>query len=398
MKVTGKSKFFRQSVLTSVIVVLLLGTILVLTACTSKEIEGTVFERYGVLQIIDGQLCDESGGPVQLKGMSTFGMQWPDGHWIMTDEVFDVLADDWECDIIRIAMYINEGGYRDVPNLILERVETVINLASQRGMYVLVDWHVHVPGDPMHESYLTAGLSNQAMPDEFLALKDTNPGWTGPQVFFAYIAQKYGTQGNILYEPANEPNNLGSHEERFEVWSSKLKPYYESIIMAIREYDENGIIICGTDSWSQYVDSPIKDPIDDANVMYTLHFYAGTHDAGYGQDANEPEIEGEYWLRKMTDNALSNGLAVFCTEWGTSEATGDGGPYIEFATRWVNYMEDRGISWCAWSLSKKNEVSAAFNYRTSPTPEGSWPDSELSESGHFYRAIIKGEPVPIPTE
>jgi len=99
----------------------------------------------------------------------------------------------------------------------------------------------------------------------------------------------------------------------------------------------------------------------------------------------------------MTDNALANGLAVFCTEWGTSEATGDGGPYIDFANRWVDYMEDRGISWCGWSMAQKNEVSAAFNSTTSPTPDGSWPDSEVSRSGHFYRAMIRGEPAPIYT-
>jgi len=344
-----------------------------------------------MLQIVDGQLCDERGKPVQLKGMSTFGMQWADGNWILTDEAFDVLAYDWECDIIRIAMYITEGGYRDVPNLNLKRVETGIELATQRGMYVMIDWHILNPGNPEHEHYLTAGLRDPAMPVEFLTLRDANPEWTGPQVFFAYIAQKYGDQGNVLYETANEPNGLGSYSSRFETWSRRLKPYHESIVQVIRLYDRSGIIICGTDSWSQYVDAPIYDPIDDPNIMYAMHFYAGTHDTGYGPNADEPGIEGEYWLRRMTDNALSNGLAVFCTEWGTSESSGDGGPYLEFATRWIEFMEDRGVSWCAWSMARKNEISAAFNFTTSATPDGSWKDSELSESGHFYRLMISGK-------
>jgi endoglucanase len=251
------------------------------------------------------------------------------------------------------------------------------------------------PGDPTDERYLTAGLAADDMPEAFLALRDANPGWTGPQVFFAYIAQKYGSAGNILYEPANEPNGLGGQDERFEVWSAKLKPYFDSVISVIRMYDENGIVICGTDNWSQFVDAPANDPIDDPNVMYAMHFYSGTHDAGYEPDDEAPEIMGDYWLRKMTDAALDAGLAVFCSEWGVSTSSGDGGPYIDFAERWVKYMEDRGISWAAWSMAKKNEISAAFFSHTSDAPEGSWPADEVSVAGKFYRAMIRGEASPV---
>lgn len=358
----------------------------------------TPTERYGVLQIKDGQLCDELGNPVQLRGMSSFGLQWGDGFWVLTDEAFDVLADDWECDIIRLAMYVAEGGYSESPSLILERLERGIELATERGMYVMIDWHMLNPGDPTDDIYLTAGLNDPNMPDEFLALRDANPEWNGPQVFFAYIAQKYNHQYNLLYEPANEPNRIGDYGKRFEVWSDTLKPYFESVIEVIRLYDDTGIIICGTDNWSQFVDAPVKDPIDDPNVMYAMHFYSGTHDAGYDPTPGNPDTTGDYWLRGMTDAALDGGLAVFCTEWGSSTASGNGGPYIDFALRWTEYMEERNISWCAWSMAQKNETSAAFNKSTSPTPDGVWPDDEVSVAGRFYRAMIKGDPVPMYTE
>jgi|GEM_PF-293270 len=355
----------------------------------------TPFGRYGTLQVLNGQLCDQNANPVQLKGMSSFGLQWGEGYWLLTDEAFDVLANDWQCDIIRLAMYVNEGGYGSNPSRILERVELGIELAAARGLYVLVDWHVLTPGDPTDESYLTAGLDDPDMPAEFIKLRDENPDFTGPQVFFAYIAQKYGSLGNVLYEPANEPNRLGTHNDRFSVWSERLKPYFESVINVIREYDAAGIIICGTDNWSQYVDGPVNDPIADANTMYTMHFYAGTHDTGYTQNADG--TVGSYWLREMVDSALSNGLAVFCTEWGTSTASGDGGPYIDFALRWTEYMQDKGISWCAWSAATKYEVSAAFTNEASSYPDGAWGDSEMTISGRFYRAGIKGADVPMYT-
>ncbi|MDR2600825.1 MAG: glycoside hydrolase family 5 protein [Oscillospiraceae bacterium] len=345
--------------------------------------DGTPFERYGILQILNGQLCDERGNPVQLKGMSSFGLQWSDGYWVLTDEAFDVLANDWECDIIRLAMYVTEGGYRDNPSLILERVERGIELATVRGLYVMIDWHVLTPGNPNDELYLTAGLDDPNMPAEFLTIRDANPSWTGPQVFFAYLAQKYAHQGNVLYETANEPNRIGNFGARFDVWTNELKPYHESIIEVIREHDKAGIIICGTDNWSQFVDAPIEDPLDDPNVMYAMHFYAGTHDD---------------WLRDITDNALNNGLAVFVTEWGASTASGDGGPYIYSAIEWNTFMNDRNLSWAAWSMAQKYEISAAFNHTTSPYPDGAWEDSEVSIAGRFYRAMIKGDPVPMYTE
>ncbi len=147
-------------------------------------------------------------------------------------------------------------GYADNPSLVLSRLEKGIELATARGLYVMVDWHVLTPGDPTDEQYLNAGLNDENMPEGFLALRDANPDWTGPQVFFAYIAQKYGDAGNIIYEPANEPNGLGGQDERFEVWSEKLKPYFDDVISVIRQYDEDGVILCGTDNWSQFVDAP----------------------------------------------------------------------------------------------------------------------------------------------
>ena len=372
---------------------------------------GTPFARYGQLQVAGGKLRDSSGNVVQLKGMSTHGLQWNVGRWILQEAAFDALANDWELDLIRLAMYVGEGGYASNPREILDRVEWGIVEATKRGMYVMVDWHVHAPGDPNDPVYLNAGLSAANMPSEFNAIKNANPSWTGPQVFFAYIAQKYGSQGNVLYETANEPHGLGSQANRFTVWSNILKPYHESVIQAIRTYDSTGVVVCGTDNWSQFVDSPAHDPISDPNVMYVMHFYSGTHDAGDGpasqyvtdQYNNNPPYGtmGEYWLRKMADNAIANGLAIFATEWGISEATGDGGPYVNWAKRWVDYMEENDISWSAWSLTNKMEISGAFqsiagiNYDASGAPLAPWSDMERTVAGNFYRAMIRGEDVPM---
>ena len=124
----------------------------------------TPYEKYGTVQVATDpdtgyqQLTDATGKPVQLKGMSTFGLQWGDGNWVLNDAAFDALAYDWHCDIIRLAMYVTEGGYASDPAAGLERVEKGIQLATERGMYVLVDWHMLSPGSPTDSQYLEAGV------------------------------------------------------------------------------------------------------------------------------------------------------------------------------------------------------------------------------------------------
>ena len=49
-------------------------------------------------------------------------------------------------------------------------------------------------------------------------------------------------------------------------------------------------------------DIAANDPLPYSNIMYACHFYTGTH---------------TQWLRDKIDNALSKGIAVFISEWGT---------------------------------------------------------------------------------
>ena len=362
-------------------------------------------EKYGKIKVADydhdgktatsprRQLCDERGKPIQLKGMSSFGLQWADGAWILTEEVFDVLAYDWKIDVIRLAMYVTEDGYAAHPALLLERIEKGIDLANRRGLYIIVDWHILNPGDPDAPEYRNAGVD---LP-QYAHIRSAHPEYTGPQLFYAYLSEKYGALPNILWEVANEPNKLGGESNAKEVWRDKLLPYMQGVTDAIRAYDGDGlgdnIVICDTDSWSQFVDAPIGSPVQDPKnqIMYTLHFYAGTHDTGTG-------TAEKFWLRQKVLNALDGGLAVFCTEWGASLASGDGGPFLEFSERWLQFLDKNKISWTSWSLARKAESSSATLRNTPDHPTDTdgdgipnWdPEREISETGRFVRGKIRG--------
>ena len=70
------------------------------------------------------------------------------------------------------------------------------------------------------------------------------------------------------------------------------------MIGVIRENDPNNIILVGNPHWDQDLHLVAEDPIQNAtNIMYTMHFYAATHDK---------------WLRDRTDAAIAKGIPVFC--------------------------------------------------------------------------------------
>ena len=114
-------------------------------------------------------------------------------------------------------------------------------------------------------------------------------------------------------------------------------------------------------------------PLSYDNIMYSLHFYAGTHKAD---------------LRNKAKKAINAGLALFVTEWGTTDASGNGNVDTASSDEWLTFLEENGISWCNWSLCNKNESSAAL--KSSATANGSVSDSVLSTSGAYVKkAMLK---------
>ncbi len=319
----------------------------------------------GALQLLskNGEmtLCDQSGNPIQLRGMGTHGLQWyPE---IINNNAFAALSDDWEANVIRLCMFVAQGGYATNPE-IKQKVIDGIDLAIANDMYVIVDWHVLVPGDPNNEVY------------------------AGAMDFFKEISDLYPNNKNIIYELANEPNETTPGIPNSEEGWEAVKSYAEPIIKMLRDNGNENIVIVGTPNWSQRPDLAANNPINDRNTMYAVHFYTGTH------------LPGEYVMNNL-DYAINNGVAVFVSEWGTSEATGDNGPYLDNADIWINYLNENNISWCDFSLTNKNETSGTFiPYEMGKTPATSldpgddqvWDIKELSVSGEYIRARIKGIP------
>ncbi len=283
----------------------------------------------GALRVEGTQLVNAAGEPVVLRGMSTHGLQWF-AEFASRESIAKTA--DAGANLFRIAMYTAEGGYLSAPDMMKQRLYTAADAAIDEDMYVIIDWHILSDGDPMTHA------------DEAAA-------------FFDEVSARYASSPNVLYEICNEPNGGIT-------WEGNVKPYAERIIPVIRANDPDSVILVGSPTWSQDIDKAAADPLAFENIMYTCHFYAGTH---------------TQWLRDRIDDVRSKGLAVFVSEWGTSAADGNGGVFLDEAQRWVDFMNERNISWANWSLCDKAESSAAVR-----SGAGSlWSAEDLSESGQL---------------
>ncbi len=99
------------------------------------------------------------------------------------------------------------------------------------------------------------------------------------KTFFREIAGRHKDKTNIIYDIANEPN--------YTPWS-EIKRYAEEVIPVIRQQDSDSLVLIGTHGWSTFGHSDgkprnevIDNPVRASNIMYTFHFYAGTHREDY---------------------------------------------------------------------------------------------------------------------
>ncbi|MEE1752071.1 cellulase family glycosylhydrolase [Streptomyces sp. SP18CS02] len=298
----------------------------------------------GQLTVCGTKLCNQYGKPVQLRGMSTHGLQWY-GQCV-TSGSLNALADDWKADVLRVSMYIQEGGYETDPRKYTDLVHSAIEQATARGMYAIVDWHMLTPGDPHHN----------------LARAKT---------FFTEIARRHGDKRNLLYEIANEPSGVS--------WS-RVKSYAEELIPVIRAKDPDTPVLVGTRAWSSFGVSEgadetevVANPVNAANIMYTFHFYAASH-------------RDEYL---NTLSRAADRLPVFVTEFGTQDHAGEGADDFAMAQRYLDLMASKKISWVNWNFSDDNRSGAVFKSGTCAAG-GPWAGTgSLKPAGVWVRERIR---------
>jgi endoglucanase len=304
--------------------------------------EGSPVARWGQLKVDGTRLLDQSGNPVQLKGVSTQWLNWDTSRYPESKEVLQWLRDDWQLSVYRIAMGVNDYrngsiipvGYLINPEKTRERVENIIQNALDLGVYVIIDWHSHNA-------------------DTFVA---------EARAFFSDMAALYGQYPNVIYETFNEP--LGNVS-----WSAVLKPYHESVVRTIRHQDPDNLILLGTPLWTQRVDEAAADPLQAVNVAYTLHFYSCDH---------------REWNRERGDIALGLGAPLFVSEFGLTNAQGGGEICEAEGNLWFDWMDQHRVSGVAWKLEAGCDATCCLLQRTASL-DGGWTEDDL----HGHAPLVR---------
>ncbi len=305
--------------------------ILIITVCLAGKTQ--FVKTHGQLKVKGTQLVDAKGNEIVLRGVS-FGWHnwWPRFY---NAGAVKWLHEDWKSTVVRAAMGVepDKGYLKDAAGSV-NKIKAVVDAAIKEGIYVIIDWH-----------------------DHNIHLKEAIE-------FFDMMSKEYGKFPHVIYEIFNEPD--------YETWP-EVKAYSEAVIKTIRANDPDNIILVGSPRWDQDIHLPAADPIKGFdNLMYTMHFYAGTH---------------KKWLRDRTDEAMQKGLPIFVSECAGMEATGDGPlDYAEW-NAFIEWMEERKISWVTWSVSDKNETCSVL--KPSAASDGNWKEEDIKESGLKTKEYLK---------
>jgi hypothetical protein len=292
-------------------------------------------QQWGRLKIKGLQLSSESGEAVQLKGWSTHGLQWNEGNGCMNQNGLNIMK-QWGANVVRLAMYVQEGGFATNPDYYLSQVKGYIDMAEKEGLYCVVDWHVLSEKNP--QNTLNNRLNNK-----------------GAEYFFDQISLHVKQKGykHVIYEICNEPNNCS--------WSD-IKSYAETVLPHIYTNDPNALTIVGTPQWDQLPDQAANNPVSgyDGKLLYSFHFYSCTH---------------SQFLSNL--NTASGRVPMFVSEWGVvnfdggvNSAAGKNHAYENDicptqGNQLMAYCDGdnlgrQKISWCFWSWSYKDEAASSL--------------------------------------
>ncbi|MDR2555649.1 MAG: cellulase family glycosylhydrolase [Fibromonadaceae bacterium] len=334
---------------------------------------------YGKLEASGNKIIGSKTGdtPVQVRGVS-FGWSntsWESGRFYQAANAataVEHMVKDWKAEVVRAAYGATSSAFTSTDAATNRAgVERIVDGAIANDVYVIIDWHSHKAHNEIQQS------------------KD----------FFDYMAQKYGSYDNVIFEIYNEPvcrDGTTNCAAADRINWAEIKSYAEQIIPVIRAYSSN-LILVGTPQWSQRVQDVAGNKLD-GNVGYVLHFYAHTHPLNS--------------FRNNINAALNGNVPLFVTEYGTVHA--DGGQNSNYDTHnvqnsddWHSFMDQNKISSAAWQINDKYEGSCFFGIqgaakkfdmeswadKTKMTPSGQYIFDKLN--AYYQNAPWKDGPSPI---
>lgn len=199
------------------------------------------------------------------------------------------------------------------------RVDSVVAWCRDNDLYLILDMH-DAPGgqtgDNIDDSYGYPWLfDDESAQNKFCDI-------------WREIADYYKNEPVILgYELINEP--IAPYFENVDELNSKLEPLHKRAVAAIREVDNNHIILLGGSQWNGNF-KPFTDWNYDDKLMYTCHRYG-----------SEPTADA---IRGIIEFRDSVNLPMYMGEIGHNTN--------EWQSAFCDVMEENNIGYTFWPYKK----------------------------------------------
>ena len=149
--------------------------------------------------------------------------------------------------------------------------------------------------------------------------------------------------------------------------------YANQVIPVIRANDPNNIIVVGTADGSAGPWFPPSQRLNYNNIMYTLHIYPDVFGGAHQEE-----------IRANATTALSNGIPIFVTEYGTGSVWPNETLEFDEMTLWYKYFDQYFISHANWDMSDiPGTMSAIKNGSTTSSTPAAQVGAIVANSAYF---------------
>ncbi len=262
------------------------------------------------LSISGRYIKDPQGKTVILRGASLVDVAVANTRTRNTNALIDMATDNangWYARVVRLPVYpdpINgQPGWNANPDAYFTKhLDPAVQHCISKKIYCIIDWHY---------------------------IKDYNSSDvdTATRAFWKYVAPKYASTPNVIFELYNEPINPDS----WSTWKKTAQPWVD----IIRAAAPKNLILIGGPRWSQNVAEAATSPFTGSNLVYVAHFYPGqggqsVWDASFGNS--------------------SSTVPYFITEWGWQQGGNvpTDGTKSGYGVPFSAYLDSKGVSWTAW--------------------------------------------------
>jgi len=268
---------------------------------------------------------------------------------------------DWGFDHVRLPVdWLNVFNESVVPreeNLAL--LDLAIDGILGQGLGVILDLH-KCPGHDFH----SGTTEKQAFFSEASLRKDCLRVWS-------VLGERYGDRAGVLLELLNEP--VAPDAETWNVVKDELAAH-------IRGVAPKSTLVVGSNLWNNATEFAKLTPVDDDNVLYSVHLYnpiVFTHQMApwiaYECFQERRSYPGEYLIVDKEGSRLpvdqgrwdkdrmfrhldpvfqfreKHGVEVACNEFGVYMGGADRESRIAWMTDVLDLFQDHGVGWSYWN-------------------------------------------------